>query len=102
MGYKNRNQLIAENARLRAQVAGAKSKKAKSKKVFKNIVGYPCGSAHTANFSSHKIVRHLTGQCGCDDAPGKGFKCYAMKKYDGMDYANWGSKPNLVWHDVSA
>ena len=100
MAYINRKQLIAENKRLRAQVAGKGKGTKKAKKVYFNVVDYPCTSPHTANWSSGKIVRHLNGVCGCN--PDKAYKCYAHKRYDGMDYGNLGSKPNLAWTDLPA
>jgi hypothetical protein len=96
MAYKNRKTLLAENKRLRAQAArkgkGTNSKKAK---VFKNVAGVACKSKFTANISSNKIVRHLHGECGCN--PGKGFRCYAAKNYDGYDWDNLGHNPHVTW-----
>ena len=99
MAYKSRAMLIAENKRLQAKVAGNGKGTKKAKKVFFNVANYPCTSPHTANWSSHKIVRHLRGECGCDKK--RGFECKAVKNYKGYSWANLGSQPNASWKDLS-
>ena len=66
----------------------------KAKKVWKNIADYPCQSQETAYYSSRLIARHITAECGCD--PDKRFRCKAMKRYEGQDYDNWGSKAKVI------
>ena len=97
MAYKSRAMLIAENKRLQAKVAG-KGKGTKAR-IFKNVAGYPCKSVWTANYSSHKIVRHLREECGCDQK--RGYECKAVKNYKGYSWANLGSQPNASWKDLS-
>lgn len=58
------------------------------KQRYLNVVGYECNSAWTAQFSTRKIIRHVTGACGCD--PEKGTRCHAVKRYAGFDYGNLG------------
>lgn len=97
MARKTNAQLVAENKRLRAQIARKGKSKGTKRQIFKNVTGYPCKSAWTANLSSNRIVRHLHGHCGCNKKAS--FQCKAVKNY-GFSWNDRGSDPSATWIDL--
>ena len=91
MAYKTRQQLMAENAKLRKQV----NKGTKKASTWVSMTGQECQSEFTMNMANKAVKRHLSDDCGCFKGAGKkgrvvSYTCKAVKWDAGFTQANAG------------